>query len=102
MSEPEFTAPDGTTRKLHYGTDRQPWDDIRDLGWGPEFCAGNVLKYIRRAQAKNGTDDIAKAHVYYRWLVDLVNADMPRAAEVMDELHNIMTPDEFGAIDVLP
>lgn len=49
-NEPEHTASDGTTRKTHYGAGRQPWDDIKELGWAPEFAASNVLKYLRRTK----------------------------------------------------
>lgn len=41
---------DGTVRKAHYGESRQPIDDIFAAGWGPAFCAGNVLKYLRRTK----------------------------------------------------
>lgn len=64
-TEPEHVAQDGTVRKSHYGAGRQPWDDIREWGWAPHFAAGNVLKYVRRAAAKNGEDDLKKARWYW-------------------------------------
>lgn len=48
----EHVGPDGTIRKDHYGSGKQPWDDIKEAGWGPAFAAGNVLKYVRRDKAK--------------------------------------------------
>ena len=41
---------DGTVRKAHYGSGRQPWDHIKAAGWGPEFAAGCVLRYLRRTK----------------------------------------------------
>ena len=64
-------APAIGQRAAHYGAGRQPWDDILDAGWGPAFAAGNALKYVRRAAAKNGEDDINKARWYYHELLEL-------------------------------
>jgi hypothetical protein len=72
INEPEHIAEDGTTRKSHYGAGKQPWDFIVEAGWGPEFAAGNVLKYIRRAPNKNGADDVKKARWYYAELLKWV------------------------------
>lgn len=66
--EAERIAPDGTVRKVHYGAGRQPWDDVVDAGFGPVFAACNVLKYVRRAAAKNGADDLKKARWYFERL----------------------------------
>lgn len=93
MSEREIIGPDGTVRKAHYGTGRQPWDDIKDVGWGAPFCAGNVLKYVRRAAAKNGADDIAKAQWYYAELLKLHNAG--RALDVFYALGLLLTAAEL-------
>lgn len=60
----EHVAADGTTRKSHYGKERQPWDDIKEQGWGPAFCASNVLKYLRRD--KDQKHSVESARVYYR------------------------------------
>lgn len=59
----------GDGRKLHYGTGRQPLDDIIDAGWGGAFCAGNVLKYLRRD--KQVEDSRIKARWYYNKLNEL-------------------------------
>ncbi len=58
--EPEFLDAAGIARKAHYGTGTQPWDLILAAAWGASFAAGNVLKYLRRAAAKNGEDDITR------------------------------------------
>jgi hypothetical protein len=68
IMEPEIIAPDGSIRKLHYGSGRQPWDFIVEAGWGSAFAAGNVLKYVRRHAAKNGEDDLKKARWYWEQL----------------------------------
>lgn len=63
----------GDGRKQHYGADRQPIDDIMLFGWGPQFCAGNVLKYLRRDKAREHS--LESARVYWRWLCDLADMD---------------------------
>lgn len=68
--EPEILDASGIARKAHYGTGRQPWDIIVDLGWGPVFAAGNALKYVRRYMLKNGADDIEKGRWYYARLTE--------------------------------
>lgn len=65
-------APAIGARAAHYGDGVQPWDHIRTAGWGPEFAAGNALKYVRRYQNKNGEDDLAKGRWYYHELVQMV------------------------------
>ena len=34
------------------------------------FCMGNVLKYISRHKHKNGVEDLKKAQVYLKWLIE--------------------------------
>lgn len=34
------------------------------------YCLGNVIKYISRAEHKNGTEDYKKAQVYLGWLIE--------------------------------
>ncbi len=65
MSEAEITGIDGTVRKAHYGVGKQPWDEMKELGWAEHFAAGCVLKYVRRYKAKNGQDDLDKAGWYW-------------------------------------
>lgn len=33
------------------------------------FCIGNVLKYVMRAEYKNGVEDYKKAIQYLKWLI---------------------------------
>ena len=34
------------------------------------YCRGNVIKYILRADSKNGVEDLKKAQVYLKWEVE--------------------------------
>ncbi len=34
------------------------------------YCRGNVIKYILRADAKNGVEDLKKAKVYLNWEIE--------------------------------
>lgn len=61
-------------RAAHYGNGIQPWDHIMASGWGPEFAAGNALKYVRRYLNKNGMDDLKKGRWYYHELIEMVTA----------------------------
>lgn len=33
------------------------------------FCKGNVLKYLFRAERKNGIEDLKKAQIYLNWYI---------------------------------
>lgn len=33
------------------------------------FCKGNVMKYLFRAEKKNGTEDYRKAQTYLNWFL---------------------------------
>ena len=57
----------GDGRKAHYGDGRQPWDVIIELGWEPEWLAGNIIKYLRRT--KEPEHSLESARIYYRRLV---------------------------------
>lgn len=35
------------------------------------YYVGNLLKYISRAEHKNGVEDLKKAEVYLKWLIEL-------------------------------
>jgi hypothetical protein len=62
---------DGSVRKAHYGDGKQPWDTIKELGWGPEFAAANVLKYLRRTKDVEGSRQ--KALWYKARLVEMMS-----------------------------
>lgn len=34
------------------------------------YCRGNVIKYVLRADSKNGIEDLKKAQVYLKWEVE--------------------------------
>jgi hypothetical protein len=96
-------------RKVHYGAGRQPLDDIVELGWGPMFCAGNVLKYLRRD--KQLEDSKKKAKWYFDYLVKMTRNELPmiqlmpvallQAKEVLDALLAIgtLTEDEIKFLE---
>ena len=102
--EPEFVAPDGTTRKTHYGQGKQPWDEILEEGWGAAFAAGNVLKYVRRHAMKNGEDDLRKAAWYYKELRNMAGSLTrdPYSAYIYSRLCNRLTKDELKLLEQLP
>lgn len=58
-------------RQAYYGDTLQPWDLIKALGMGADFCAGNVIKYVGRYRAKNGLDELKKARWYLDRLIEL-------------------------------
>ena len=37
-----------------------------------KYCRGNVLKYIMRADRKNGVEDLKKAKVFLEWEIELI------------------------------
>lgn len=39
------------------------------------YCLGNVLKYILRANKKNGIEDYKKAKVYLNWLIESIESE---------------------------
>ena len=43
---------------------------IKGLGYGEEFCVGNVLKYVTRYKHKNGVVDLQKARWYIDYLIE--------------------------------
>ena len=49
--------------------------DIIYAALGPEkfvgYCRGNALKYLLRADAKNGVEDLEKAAVYLDWEINI-------------------------------
>ena len=39
------------------------------------YCKGNVIKYILRADKKNGLEDLQKARVYLNWLIQTIETE---------------------------
>ena len=64
------------TRPDHYKMKggRETFDHLDDLGICEPFCAGNVIKYVSRYRTKNGVEDLRKAAVYLRKLIQLEEA----------------------------
>lgn len=87
-------------RKPWYGEGRQPIDDIMEAGWGPEFCAGNVLKYLRRT--KSPEHSLESARVYFGWLRGLADKQSQtgygNAINVLAQLYGMLTPDEVSTL----
>lgn len=107
VSKPEFqkeaviaTDAAGFERKAHYGSGRQPIDDIEDAGWGAAFCAGNALKYVRRHAAKNGADDLEKFRWYYQRLAVSAEAGTP-AFYVLQQLNTLLTAEELRFVQMV-
>jgi hypothetical protein len=96
--EPEFTAPDGTVRKKHYGDGKQPWDTMVELGWAPVFAAACALKYVRRYRSKNGEDDLDKGRWYYARLTELVASGGTNVAIIVMQLERELTPTELALL----
>ena len=67
-------AADGTVRQDHYSDGEQPWDVIVRLGWGPQFAAGNVLKYLRRT--KEPEHSLESARWYWARLQEMSLAEL--------------------------
>lgn len=40
------------------------------------YCKGNVIKYILRADKKNGLEDLQKARVYLSWLIATLESEL--------------------------
>lgn len=106
---------DGAPRKDHYGAGRQPWDDIVDQGWGPEFAAGNVLKYLRRPnkvpagllgpEDTEGILESTRAHSIEsaRWYYDRLYkmaCNVERARACLVALRGMLTVEERVTLDV--
>lgn len=93
---PNRTTPgaDGSPRKAHYGDGQQPWDVMLVAGWTPEFAAGSILKYLRRA--KDLEHSLESAQWYWERLNELANEGHARF--VLGQLRSILTADELAKL----
>ena len=68
---------DSVHHPKHYETyiDGLETIDIIYVALGPErfegYCRGNVIKYLLRAEQKNGVEDLEKAAVYLDWEIQV-------------------------------
>ena len=78
---PDQSAPqtkDNVNQPHHYTQGKvEPITIIEDMGDGPSFCRGNVIKYVARYKFKNGLEDLKKARWYLNRLIDLETAKTP-------------------------
>ena len=74
----EKTAPSDSVRmpkhyRLELPQNAEAIDVVRavlgDRGF-EHFCRGNVIKYVIRADKKNGLEDLEKAQVYLGWEIE--------------------------------
>lgn len=71
---------DNVNKPKHYQLDGLPCEsiDVIRAVLGKDgfrkFCRGNTLKYLIRADKKNGLEDLMKAQVYLGWEIDTEGA----------------------------
>ena len=82
---------DTSERKEWYGDGEQPWDAIVRAGWGPEFAAGNIVKYLRRT--KDREHSLQSAQWYWQRLHELADYQC-----VLIDLYRYLTPFEILAL----
>lgn len=62
----------------HYGGKENTYECIKvieSMGWAKDFCRGNAMKYLMRAEIKGDEDgDLKKAVWYLNKLIDLNKA----------------------------
>jgi hypothetical protein len=83
---------DGSVRKAHYGEGEQPWDLIVHAGWGAEFAAGCVLRYLRRT--KDPAHSLESARWYWERLAAMDNAQYVRGT-----LRGMLAEDELKRLE---
>jgi len=69
---------DNVNHPSHYNQDGiEAIDAIRaSLGEGfPDYCKGNVMKYLWRYKYKNGVEDLKKAQVYLEWMINYMEKE---------------------------
>lgn len=65
----------------HYGGKDNPYETIKiidAMGWGKEFCLGNVIKYVTRAGKKDNNSskqDLDKAKWYLEHTIELIEKE---------------------------
>lgn len=87
---------DGSIRKAHYGDGEQPWETIVRLGWGAQFAAANVLKYLRRT--KEPEHSLESARWYFRQLSAYADRAEVGFHEALMLLVDELTPDSVARL----
>ena len=61
---------------------------IEGLGFGRDFCRGNVIKYVVRFEHKNGVEDLKKARRYLDRLIrqEEFNAIVPPSPSIKTDV----------------
>lgn len=54
-----------------------------------DYCKGNIIKYLWRYRLKNGSEDLHKAQVYLRWMIEAEERE-----EEKEEKKDGRTPEE--------
>lgn len=95
----EIPGRDGSIRKSHYGEGEQPWDTIVRLGWGSQFAAANIIKYLRRT--KDVDHSVESARWYHDRLREMADHEFELgsvrrvgATRVLDLLGSVLTREE--------
>lgn len=90
---------DDAPRETYYGDGRQPWDDIVAGGFGAEFAAGSILKYLRRTKGERAKD-LEKARWYWARILEMqkLKSGYVRAEHAHLWLQKTLTPDEWRAM----
>lgn len=57
-----------------------------------DYCKGNIIKYLWRYRLKNGVEDLHKAQVYLRWMIEAEERTEKEAKE--EEKKDGRTPEE--------
>ena len=74
VEEPVETESDMVNHPEHYTAGGIETIDFIKAKLGTDgfiaYCAGNVLKYVSRYKHKNGLEDLKKAVVYFKWMVE--------------------------------
>lgn len=70
---------------IHYEfRGRECADIIRDFVSYPDYCIGNILKYLYRYPRKNGVEDLYKARQYIDMLIGFETGKLPEEPKGSD------------------
>ena len=82
----------------HYGGKDNPYETIKiidAMGWGKEFCLGNVIKYVTRAGKKDNNSskqDLNKAKWYLEHAIELIEKEKTnKSVKARNDLNMIVS-----------